>query len=181
MRYAAFLRAVNVAGNALSMAALKAMLADIGFQDVRTLLQSGNAIFATTKRTDSRLETLLARETERRLGVRTEYFIRDASELRHIVEANPFEREAIEQPSRLVVAVLRDAPGAAAVERLQNSIRGPELVASGTRHIYISYPDGQGSTKLTNAVIERALETRGTARNWNTIVKMHAALAGGAL
>jgi uncharacterized protein (DUF1697 family) len=177
MRYAAFLRAVNVAGNALSMAALKAMIADLGFQDVRTLLQSGNAIFEAPKRADARLETLLARETEQRLGVRTEYFIRDAGELQQIVEANPFEREAIEQPSRLAVVILRDTPGAAAVERLQKSIRGPELVAPGTRHVYITYPAGQADTKLTNAVIERALETWGTARNWNTILKMHAALS----
>jgi uncharacterized protein (DUF1697 family) len=181
MRYGAFLRAVNVAGNALSMAALKAMLADIGFQDVRTLLQSGNAIFATSRRADVRLEALLARETEQRLGVRTEYLIRNASELRQIVEANPFGREAIEQPSRLAVVLLRDEPGAAAVERLQNSIRGPELVAPGTRHIYVSYPGGQAGTKLTNAVIERALESRGTARNWNTIRKMRAALDGDGL
>jgi uncharacterized protein (DUF1697 family) len=177
MRYAAFLRAVNVAGNSLPMASLKAMLADIGFQEVRTLLQSGNVIFATTKRADARLETLMQRETEQRLGVRTEYFVRDASELRQIVDGNPFEREAREQPSRLAVVVLRDSPTSTGLERLRNAIRGPESVAGGARHVYISYPDGQGDTKLTNAVIERALESRGTARNWNTIAKVHAALS----
>ena len=163
------------------MAALKAMLADLGFDEVRTLLQSGNAIFATRKRADAKLEALLARETELRLGVRTEYFIRNASELRQIVESNPFGREAIKQPSRLAVVFLRDAPDAAAVERLQNSIRGPELVAPGTRHIYITYPSGQADTKLTNAVIERALESRGTARNWNTILKVLTAVDGDGL
>jgi uncharacterized protein (DUF1697 family) len=181
MRYAAFLRAVNVGGNALSMAALKAMLADLGFERTKTLLQSGNVVFEASKRADARLETLLQRETEQRLGVRTEYFIRDACELQQIVEANPFEREAIEQPSRLAVVVLRQSPSALGLERLRNSIRGPELVAPGIRHVYITYPAGQADTKLTNAVIERALETRGTARNWNTILKMQAALDGGSL
>jgi len=52
----------------------------------------------------------------------------------------------------------------------------PELVEAGTRHLYISYPCGQGDSKLTNVAIERLVQSRGTARNWNTIRKIHSAL-----
>jgi uncharacterized protein (DUF1697 family) len=171
------LRAVNVAGNALPMAALKAMLQDdLRFENVRTYLQSGNAVFETKKHHAGALEDALQRETLERLGVRTEYFVRSASELRDILDRNPFEREAVDQPSRLVVFVLKKAPDRQRVAALRSWIKGPELLEAGARHLYISYPGGQGDSKLTNAAIERLVQSRGTARNWNTIRKMHAAL-----
>jgi uncharacterized protein (DUF1697 family) len=177
VRYAAFLRAVNVAGNALPMAALKAMLHnDLGFENVRTYLQSGNAVFEAKKRGTGALEGVLQRETFDRLGVRTEYFVRSVSELREILDRNPFEREAVDEPSRLIVFVLKDAPERQAVAALRSWIEGPELVEAVTRHLYIGYPCGQGASKLTNVAIERLLQSRGTARNWNTIRKIHAAL-----
>jgi uncharacterized protein (DUF1697 family) len=42
------------------------------------------------------------------------------------------------------------------------------------RHLYIVYPTGMGTSKLTNTVIERVLGTRGTARNWNTVTRLAA-------
>jgi uncharacterized protein (DUF1697 family) len=177
VRVAAFLRAVNVAGNALPMAALKTMLQDdLGFENVRTYLQSGNVVFETKKRGAGALEALLERETFDRLGVRTEYFVRSASELCEILDRNPFEREGVESPSRLVVFVLKDSPDRQRVAALRSWIKGPERVEAGTRHLYISYPGGLGDSKLTNAAIERLVQLRGTARNWNTIRKIHAAL-----
>jgi uncharacterized protein (DUF1697 family) len=177
VRFAAFLRAVNVAGNALPMAALKAMLQDdLGFENVRMYLQSGNAVFEAKKRSAGALEDALQRETLDRLGVRTEYFVRSAPELCEILDRNPFEREGVEEPSRLVVFVLKDSPDRQRVAALRSWIKGPELVEAGTRHLYISYPGGQGDSKLTNAAIERLVQSRGTARNWNTIRKVHVAL-----
>ncbi|HEY1428565.1 MAG TPA: DUF1697 domain-containing protein, partial [Candidatus Tumulicola sp.] len=111
MRYAAFLRAVNVAGNMLSMAALKSMLeVDLGFGGVRTYLQSGNAVFETKKRSAPALEKALQRELLDRLGVRTEFFVHDLGELAEVLERNPFEREAREGPARLAVFMLSSAP-----------------------------------------------------------------------
>jgi uncharacterized protein (DUF1697 family) len=159
------------------MAALKAMLHDdLGFENVRTYLQSGNAVFEAKKRNAGALEGVLQRETFDRLGVRTEYFVRSVSELCEILDRNPFEREGLDDPSRLIVFVLKDAPERQAVAALRSWIKGPELVEAGTRHLYITYPGGQGDSKLTNAAIERLVQSRGTARNWNTIRKIHAAL-----
>jgi uncharacterized protein (DUF1697 family) len=177
MRYAAFLRAVNVAGNKLPMAALKAMLQDdLGFENVRSYLQSGNVTFETTKRSVAALEAALQEETLQRLGVRTEYFLRAATDLSDVLEHNPFEREARDDPARLAVFILKSAPVRERVSTLRAWIKGPEVVEAGSHHLYVSYPDGQGASKLTNVVIERLLENRGTARNWNTILKIHAAL-----
>ena len=176
MRYAAFLRAVNVAGNQLSMQALKLMVESLGLEDPKSLLQSGNIIFEARNRKAADLEELLRRETEKRLKVLTEYFIRDAKALTKIIEVNPFAREAKADPGHLVVFFLKRKPSGESMSKLQAQIKGPEIVKPGECHLYITYPAGQGRSKLTNAAIEKAIESRGTARNWNTVLKMHAAM-----
>lgn len=176
MRYAAFLRAVNVAGNQLSMTALKAMLESIGLKNPKSILQSGNVIFEVRKQNVDGLEPLLQRKTEERLNVRTEYFVRDAKALAKVIADNPFVKEAKTDSARLVVFFLKRRPPIKIVDDLQAQIKGPETVKPGDRHVYIYYPDGQGRSKLTNAVIEKLLGSRGTARNWNTILKMYGQL-----
>jgi uncharacterized protein (DUF1697 family) len=177
MRYAAFLRAVNVAGNQLSMSALRSLFETLDFDSPQTLLQSGNIVFAARKAAKpSDLETLLERETMQRLHVQTQYFVRTAQDLDRIIEGNPFPREARNDPGRLVVVFLKNAAAAKNVSALEKRITGPEVVKAAGCHLYITYPDGQGRSKLTNSVIEKALDMRGTARNWNTILKMAAAL-----
>ena len=67
---------------------------------------------------------------------------------------------------------LREAPDAAAVKALQAAIKGRETVRAKGKQAYFVYPDGQGTSKLTIAIIEKMLGTRGTARNWNTVLKL---------
>jgi uncharacterized protein (DUF1697 family) len=67
-------------------------------------------------------------------------------------------------------------PKANDVKAVQAAIVGPEIVRADGRHLYIVYPVGIGKSRLTNVVIEKKLGIRGTARNWNTVLKL-AALA----
>jgi uncharacterized protein (DUF1697 family) len=165
--YIALLRGVNVGGNTMiSMADLRERAARLGLQEPRTLLQSGNLVFRSGK-SPAQLEKLLEKE----LGVAV--FVRTAAEWKAVVAANPFPDEAKSDPGRLVVLCLKDARDAA---DLAPAIAGPEVARGKGRAIYLYYPDGQGRSKLTNAVIERKLGTSGTARNWNTTLKL-AALA----
>ena len=62
--------------------------------------------------------------------------------------------------------------GLRAVKALRAAIKGREVVETDGRHAYFIYPDGMGSSKLTIGVIEKSLGTRGTARNWNTVLKL---------
>jgi uncharacterized protein (DUF1697 family) len=175
----AFLRAVNVGGHGpIPMAKLRTWLEKCGFTDVRTLLQSGNVVFRDSRATGAALERKLETAAEKELGLITNIFIRTAAEWKQVIAKNPFPTEAKSNPSLLVVVVLKDAPTSTHVNALQAAIagKGRELVRAGGRHVYITYPDGQGHSKLTLALIEKHLGTRGTARNWNTVQKM-AALA----
>jgi len=73
--------------------------------------------------------------------------------------------------------VLKDRVTAQAVAALQESVKGREVIRPAGRELYITYPDGIGRSKLTGSLIERKLDTRGTARNWNTVTKLGTLLA----
>jgi len=158
------------------MADLRDLLGALGMQDARTLLQSGNAVFRSHVPAADKVERLLEDGAAKRLDLSTEFFVRSASEWARVIDANPFRDEAKRDPARLVVMVLKEAPERAAVAALQKAVKGREQVRAKGREAFITYPDGQGRSKLTIALIERHLSTRGTARNWNTVLKL-AALA----
>ena len=173
----ALLRGINVGGrNMVAMTALRDLLAALGFAGAQTLLQSGNAVFRGDKRTGAKLERLLEVETEKRLGVAADYFVRTADEWDAVIAGNPFPDAAADDPGHLLVMCLKDVPAADAVAQLRAAIRGPEVIHADGRHLYAVYPAGIGTSKLTHTVIERTLGTRGTGRNWNTVLKL-AALA----
>jgi uncharacterized protein (DUF1697 family) len=173
----ALLRAVNVGGTkSVSMSSLRDVLAALGFGEVQSLVQSGNLVFQSSGRTPDDLESLLEAEVYRRLGVRTEFFVRTARQWQAIVAGNPFEDEADRDPSHLVLMLLKSRATSTRVDALRAAITGPERVHGGGRHAYLTYPEGIGRSRVTSALIERRLETPGTARNWNTVLKL-AALA----
>jgi uncharacterized protein (DUF1697 family) len=172
----ALLRAVNVGGTGkVAMADLRAFALKLGFANPQTLLQSGNLVFASDKKPKD-IEALLESQAREHLGIAIEFFLRTAKEWDTLIARNPFAEEASRDPGRTIAMPLKKAPTATAVKALQAAIKGPERVATVGACLYAVYPDGQGQSKLTNRLIESKLETRGTARNWNTVLKL-AALA----
>lgn len=164
--YVSFLRGINVGGkNMLPMAKLKALHEDLGFENVRTHLQSGNVVF-TTGKTDS---AKLAKKIGAELGG-IAVVVRSTSELRAAVAKNPFPDAAKNDPSHYVVVFLSDAPKKGGLDDYE----GPEPKAIAGRELYIDYGIGAGMarSKLTNTLIEKKLGVRGTARNWNTVTRM---------
>ena len=108
--YIALLRGINVGGhNAVAMSDLRGLFADLGFAGATTLLQSGNIVFKATGKTSNALESLLEKETARRLGVSVDYIVRSASEWAKVVACNPFPKEAKEDPGHLIVMSLKKA------------------------------------------------------------------------
>lgn len=170
----ALLRGINVGGNKkIAMADLRGFLAKLGLAGAKSLLQSGNLVFRSDARTDE-LEKLLEAEAEKRLGLQTDFFVRTAQDWKAIIDSNPFPAAAKSDPSHLVVMFLKEAPDAKSVRALQAAISGPETVLSEGKQAYITYPAGIGNSRLTVGVIDRMLGTRGTGRNWNTVLKLGA-------
>jgi uncharacterized protein (DUF1697 family) len=174
----ALLRAVNVGGRKLAMSELRAMLADLGHPDARTLLQSGNLVFDAGARSGAELEAWLEAETLKRFGLAADYLVRTAAEWSAIIAANPIPAMARDEPNHLVVMPLKSPPADGALAALRAAIVGREQAELIGRDLYLTYPDGIGDSKLSNALIERRLGVRGTARNWNTALKLAEMTAG---
>ena len=162
----ALIRGINVGGNKMiAMADLRDTFERLGFTDVKTLLNSGNVVFRSTKKTDA-IERALEKEID------AVCFVRTAEEWTRIIERNPFPAEAKSDPGHLLVTVFKEDPRG----DLEAAIKGRERIHLDGRVLYAFYPDGAGRSKLTNSLIEKELGTRGTARNWNTVLKVHAAV-----
>jgi len=172
--YIALLRGINVGGHKpVAMSDLRAMLAKLGFEDARSILQSGNLIFGGYARASGELEKLLEAEAGgKRLGLQADFLVRTAKEWRTIVARNPFRKAAESDPAHLVVMLLKTVPKADAIKAAQGAIAGRETIRADGRQLYIVYPAGIGTSRLTNALLEKKLGTRGTARNWNTVLKL---------
>jgi uncharacterized protein (DUF1697 family) len=175
----ALLRAVNVAGHGkVAMADLRAVAGDLGYGAVGTVLQTGNLVFDGGRAAAARLEAELERAVAGRLGFTTDIMVRRGPDWLKLVADNPFPEIAGRDPGHLVVLVLKTAVDGGAVEALGKAVRGREVVAGGGDRLYVHYRDGIGRSKLTNAAIEKVLGTRTTGRNWNTVLKIAAAMAG---
>lgn len=175
----ALLRAINVAGHRkIAMSDLRGLMAELGFDDTRSILQTGNLVFSCKALSGTALERHLEVEAEKRLGFRAEFLVRSDKQWARVIADNPFLVEAERDPSRLVVLFLKKTPSASGVTSLQVAIRGPELVRSVGKQLYVVYPNGIGRSRLTGRLIESKLGVLGTGRNWNTVLKI-AGLASG--
>jgi uncharacterized protein (DUF1697 family) len=176
-RVVALLRAVNVGGTkAVAMPALCKALTGLGFTEVKSLLQSGNVVFSCSGSAGAALERQLETAVATGLGVQTAFFVRTAREWNAIVAANPYPDAARDDPSHLLVMTFKTAPAAKDVAALRAAIVGRETVTAIGKQLYAVYPDGIGTSKLTTSLIERKLGQAGTARNWNTVLKLAAAV-----
>ena len=177
-KFVALLRAVNLGSHQqVAMSALRDFAKDLGFHDVRTILQSGNLVFDAERQGAKGLENLLESKAKTALRLATDFFVRSARDWKVLVEKNPFPDEAARTPGRLIVMFLKHSPNPSGLKALRDALRGPEVVEIVEKQAYIVYPNGVGRSRLTNAAIEVKLGTRATGRNWNTVLKI-AALVG---
>jgi len=170
--YAVFLRGVNVGGNALiDMKALKDLLADEGYEQVGTYLNSGNIILATEmgkEETERHLEQVI----EKRFGLRIFIFIKTAEELELIIANNPFDAETEPDNAKRMVVMFREAAGPAdKTTIIKNNTEDADYYIRGNL-LYIYYKTGVGKAKIVNPAIKRLLKEIATSRNWNTISKI---------
>jgi uncharacterized protein (DUF1697 family) len=171
MRQIALLRGINLRKTRrVSMPELRELLDGLGYEDVRTLLQSGNVVL-TAPVTGERLAHRLEREIADGLGVDPAVVVRTRDELAAAVEANPFA-DLMTDGRFLQVSFLAGDPDPGYVQELAAADLGDERVAVIGRELYAWYPRGMARSKLAKLDLERGLGTAATARNWNTVCKL---------
>ncbi len=152
------------------MASLRELLAAIGYETVRTYLQSGNVVLDSSVRGKA-LERALEQQLADGLGFGVDVFVRSRAELHAIVARNPLEAAATD-PSRYLVTFLKEKPSATLAKQIAAIDLAPERVVAGGREIYSWHPNGVARSDLAKQLTERALGSTATARNWKTIEKL---------
>lgn len=169
--WVALLRGINVGGHApVPMAELRELCVELGFEEVRTYIQSGNVVFRSDGDRE-RVRQRLVRGIQERFGHQVPVVARTADELEEVVDTHPFAREGHDEKT-LHVGFLEVAPGPAVVAALPEAPPGPERFRVQGAHVHLHYPEGVGRSKLTGAWFERGLGTRMTMRNWRTVNRL---------
>ena len=159
----------------MPMAGLRAKLADLGFTDVSTVLQSGNVIVSTDlKRPDEIADSvrLLLREE---FDVDVPCVVRTAGQVRRVLKSNPLHG-VVSNPSRHLVNFLSEEPDPAIAAALLSEDHSPEVIAIEGSEIHVWAPDGIKAATLSHAYLERRFGCVVTARNWNTVERIAAKL-----
>ena len=174
-RFVALLRGINVGrNNRVAMADLRQILTGLGYTDVRTHLQSGNAVFTAPGRA-STVERAVERELTDRTGLAIRVFVRSRDDLAAVIADNPLPAT---DPSRLLVSFLDRAPRAADLGGIGPDDYAPERYALGRREVYLWLPGGITGSKLVKALTDQRVGAEATSRNWNTVTRL-LALADG--
>ncbi|MGX9884369.1 DUF1697 domain-containing protein [Streptomyces sp. NPDC002276] len=172
--YAALLRGINVGGNKkLPMAELRTLLEGLGHDDVRTYLQSGQAVFTSGHGDEESLAAELAAAIEERFGFPVDVVVRDHAYLKAIADNCPFPAAELEAKQLHVtyysVPVAEDR-----FAEFDQSAFLPEEFRLGDRALYLYVPDGLGRSRLAVELARPRLNKGliATTRNWNTVLKL---------
>jgi uncharacterized protein (DUF1697 family) len=167
------LRGVNLgAHNRVKMEALRAVCESLKLRGPQTYVQSGNVVFKTDERDPVKLAKRIGSAIEKKFGFQTDVVLRSTVEMREVVARNPFAKRRGIEPSKLLVTFLAGDPGEEARVKVRAIQCAPDELFIDGREVYINFPNGAGRPTLSWATIPKMLKVSGTARNWNSVVKM---------
>jgi uncharacterized protein (DUF1697 family) len=173
--YVVLLRGVNVGpNNRVPMVEFRAALESLGGRDVRTVLNSGNAVFSSTARSADRLAEQVAEVVRSRFGVTTPVIVKSAATFIDIVRGNPFP-PADEDASRFLVAFAGDAATLATLHDIAPLVRAEERFAITSHAAYLHCTGGLLASAAGEALLGRRAQPI-TTRNWATVRKIAALL-----
>jgi len=170
------LRGINVGtAKRVAMADLRALVEELGYGDVRTLLNSGNLVFGVPAKSKSDPAARIEKALLLRTGVSARVTVLSARELERVIADNPL-RAAEAEASRFLVNVLREPADRKLVAAIAKQDWAPDSIAIGPRAIYVHCVKGVLESKAL-AAVQRALGDGATARNWATMLKLQALAA----
>jgi len=172
MKYAAFLRGINVGGkNKVKMEDLRRIFTDAGFENVKTYINSGNIIFETGETDDKKLAEKIEQAIEKDLGLNIKTMVRSVAEIAETVEHNPFDGQ-FKDDKDLHVFFLDEALPAEKSELLLVNNHDGEKFAVRNREIYYLKLIPFSDSLMGQDYLAKKLKVSATARNWRTVNKM---------
>ena len=177
--YLALLRGINAGGkNKLLMRDLSEMFSNVGCEDVRTFIQSGNVVFRASPVLATGIPGLIAAGIAKSFGYRTPVVLRTAEQLGEVLRNNPVLKSGADEET-LHVLFLADLPGLHLVDQLDPHRSTPGAFVVRGREVYLHLPNGVARSKLTNDYFDSKLATTSIGRNWRTVTKLLELMRGG--
>src|SRR5215469_9831858 len=171
--YIAMLRGINIGPHKrMKMDKLRASCEALGFEAVKTYIQSGNIVFRAGKLRPEALSKKLEERIVRDFGFSSEIIIRSKEELEQVVTGNPLLRERALDQSKLHVVFAREAPSPAAIRKLESLTLEPDKMRHAGKEIYFYFPNGVSGSSLWKHPLDRVLEVPSTMRNWRTAMTL---------
>lgn len=172
MRYVAFIRGINVGGNKkLPMADLRASLASLGYTEIATYIQSGNAVFTSPSDDPRAVARAIEGIIEQDSGLDVSVMVLTGKQLAAAIEQNPFP-DAAARPTELHVTFLSEPPDERVFDEIDPRQFEPDEYRVIDQVMYLHCPNGLGRSKLAAYPWERRLGVKATSRNWNTVTKL---------
>ena len=167
-RMVALLRAVNVGGRKLPMAEFRGHVAALGWENVATYIQSGNVVFdaeCSAAEAEAAIEALIRTH----YGYEAPAIVRTRAEWAAYPDGNPFPEVARDTPGYLLMLLSKQPPHADAAEVIQTRAIAGERAKHVGDALWIHFPQGSGTSKLTPALIDKAIGSTATSRNYRTV------------
>ncbi|MFJ8715592.1 DUF1697 domain-containing protein [Streptomyces violaceus] len=172
--YAALLRGINVGGSRkVPMADLRALLEGLGYEGVRTYLQSGQAVFTSGHGDAEASAAEITHAIEKHFGFGVDVIVRDHAYLKAIADACPFPAADLE-PKQLHVTYFSAPVAPDRFAEIDQAAYLPEEFRLGDRALYLYAPNGLGRSKLAEHLSKPRINKGviATTRNWNTVTKL---------
>ena len=172
-RYIALIRGINVGrAKRVAMADLRKLIDELGYRDVRSVLNSGNLVFTADSLDPAVAAAAIEEQMVLKLGVAARVMVLSGEELAAVLAENTLLPQATDH-GRLLVFILGDTAQRPGLAPLGERSWGAEALALGQRAVYVWCPEGVLSSAAASALGKQLGDTT-TSRNWNTLCKLYA-------
>ncbi|WP_297334012.1 DUF1697 domain-containing protein [Flavobacterium sp.] len=178
-KYLALFRGINVSGkNIIKMEGLRKVMANAGYTDVVTYIQSGNVVFTANEADKGKVRQHLEALVQKEYNLSITIFILDENDMQRAISGNPFAGpdDIEEGTKKLYITFLSGIPEADYYEKLLQAPIGEDEIALKDAILYFKLAGKASESKLSNNLIENKLKLRATTRNWNTTIKLYGML-----
>ncbi|MEQ9102486.1 MAG: DUF1697 domain-containing protein [Imperialibacter sp.] len=168
--YISILRGINVSGHKpVPMKELQTLYESLGYEQVKTYIQSGNVAFATSEQQQTLVKGNIEKAISQHFGFDVPVLVRTKADVQKVIEENPFLNEKGIELDKLHVTFLDQLPKQENVDKLLTYDYAPDRFVLTGKEVYVYCPNGYGRTKINNTFFESKLKVGATTRNWKTV------------
>jgi uncharacterized protein (DUF1697 family) len=153
----------------IKMEALRKLYSDLGFQNIKTYIQSGNVLFQHSKSNQQDLEKKISEKIAAEFNFKVPVIVKNIDEMKSVLQNNPFTKKKNIDALKLHVTFLSHEPEQSYVDNIKAINFSPDEFFLLGNIIYLHCPNGYGNSKLNNNFFESKLKVLATTRNWKTV------------